>query len=182
MIAVPNKEQIRYTSATIQEESVYRKLELFFELRRDDESPFTVEEILNCYSVCRFGKSFAARPGDMIVLLSGVPNAKKAQAMLKVRKGTGLYGLLSLVPGMALKGEDLNEEFDREYYVISPQKDKKLLTCLAYERINVTVVGTVMREGYYICRGDEEPEEVVLEEQQENCARIEASAVFFTAF
>lgn len=172
MIAVPNKEQIRYTSATIQEESVYRKLKLFFELRRDDESLFTVEEILNCYSVCRFGKSFASRPGDMIVILSAFPNSKKTQAMLKVRKGAGLYGLLSLVPGMALKAEELNQEFDREYYVINPKKDKKLLTKLAYEHIAVTVVGTVIREGYYICRGDEEPEEVTAEEQQENCARI----------
>ena len=83
MIAVPNKEQIKYTSATIQESNVYNKLKLFFELRRDDESPFTVEEILNCYFVCRSGKSFAARPGDMIVVLSALPNAKKAQAMLR---------------------------------------------------------------------------------------------------
>lgn len=172
MIAVPNKEQIKYTSATIQESNVYNKLKLFFELRRDDESPFTVEEILNCYFVCRSGKSFAARPGDMIVVLSALPNAKKAQAMLRVRKGVGLYGLVSLVPGMALKGEELNEEFEREYYVINPKKDKKLLKHLALERIVATIVGTVIREGYFICRGDEEPEEITVSEQQENCARI----------
>ena len=29
MIAVPNKEQIKYTSATIQDERVYKKLKLF---------------------------------------------------------------------------------------------------------------------------------------------------------
>ena len=178
MIAVPNKEQIKYTSATIQDERVYKKLKLFFELRRDEESPFTVEEILNCYSVCRFGKSFASCPGDMIVILSAFPNKKKAQAMLKVRKGSGLYGLCSLVSGFALKGEALGEDFDKEYYVINPRKDKKLLTYLAFERITVTVVGTVLREGYYICRGDEEPEEVTASEQQENCARIPGTYSF----
>lgn len=178
MIAVPNNEQKKYTSATVQEDRVYKRLKLFFELRRDDESPFTVEEILKCYSVCRHGKSFAARPGDMIVVLPSLPNAKKARAMLEVRKGAGLYGLMSLVPGMALKAEELGEDFERDYYVINPLKDKKLLTYLAFERIAVTVVGAVIKNGYYICRGDEEPEAVTAAEQQENCARLPKTYAF----
>lgn len=178
MIAVPNNEQIKYTSVTIQEESVYKKLKLFFELRRDDESPFSVSEILDCYGNCASGKSFASRPGDIIGILSSVPSGKKASAMLRVRKAVGLYGLLSLVPGMVLEADKLDDDFDRVYYVINPQKDEKLLDRLARENITVSFVGTVVRNGYYIVRDNEIIEEVTAEPQEERHARIPRSESF----
>ncbi len=178
MIAIPNNEQIKYTSVTIQEESVYKKLKLFFELRRDDESPFSVSEILDCYGNCASGKSFASRPGDIIGILSSVPSGKKASAMLRVRKAVGLYGLLSLVPGMVLEADKLDDDFDRIYYVINPQKDEKLLDRLARENITVSFVGTVVRNGYYIARDNEIIEEVTAEPQAERHARIPRSESF----
>ena len=117
MIATPNRDQIKYTSATVQDERIFKKLKLFFELRRDDESPFSAEEIVNAYGICKNGKSFASRPGDVIFLLSANPVGKKAAAMLRVRKAVGLYGLVSLVPGMILTVEPMINAGKRDIFV-----------------------------------------------------------------
>lgn len=172
MIAYPNKDQIKYTSATVQDEKTFKKFKLFLDLRRDDESPFSTEEITDAYAVCKNGKSFASRPGDIIFLLSHLPCSKKASGLLRVRKAVGLYGLVSLVPGMVLESDKLEGDFDRVYYVASPGKDEKLFDLLAREVITVKYVGTVVRNGHYIASEGEIIDEVTLAEQSENGARI----------
>lgn len=172
MIATPNRDQIKYTSATVQDERIFKKLKLFFELRRDDESPFSAEEIVNAYGICKNGKSFASRPGDVIFLLSASPVGKKAAAMLRVRKAVGLYGLVSLVPGMILEADKLGGDYDRVYYVASRERDGRLFDRLARESIGVRYVGTVVRKGHYIASEGEIIDEITVEEQQENEVRI----------
>ncbi len=182
MIALPNQNQIKYTSATVQDDKTFRKLKLFFELRRDDESPFSAEEIVNAYGICKNGKSFASRPGDVIFVLSHLPCGKKANALLRVRKAVGLYGLVSLVPGMLLESDKLDGDFDRVYYVANPERDEKLFDRLAREAVTVKYVGTVVRNGYYIASEGEIIDEVTLAEQSENEVRIPHDKSFEQGF
>lgn len=182
MIALPNRNQIKYTSATVQDDKTFKRLKLFFELRRDDEAPFSAEEIVDAYGICKSGKSFASRPGDLIFLLSHLPCGKKANALLQVRKAVGIYGLVSLVPGMVLEADKLDGDFDRVYYVASPEKDEKLFDLLAREVITVKYVGTVVRNGYYIASEGELIDEVTAEEQQENHVRIPRDKSFEQGF
>lgn len=165
MLAVPNPDMIKYTSATVENRSTFNRLKLFFELRRDEESPFTVNEILNTYFVCRTGKSFVSRPGDIIVLISHIPAVKNIFNRLLVRKANGLYALLSLVPGMVLEEEKLSGEYERTYYVMNPQRDSGLLNSLAVCGAGIVQVGVVTRSGYVILRADGETEEVTAAEQ-----------------
>lgn len=172
MIAVPNPNMIKYTSATVENGSTFNRLKMFFELRRDEDSPFTLQEMLDAYSVCSSGRSFVARPGDHIVLVSDIPSKKSVYSRLLVRKANGLYGLLSLVPGMVLADEKLNGDYERIYYVINPQKDSRLLKMLAQGRAIVEQVGVVTHGEHKILLEDGEFEDVTAEEQPEKIAFI----------
>ncbi len=172
MIAVPNPNMIKYTSATVENGSTFNRLKMFFELRRDEDSPFTLQEMLDAYSVCSSGRSFVARPGDHIVLVSNIPFQKGVYSRLLVRKANGLYGLLSLVPGMVLADEKLQGDYERTYYVINPQKDSRLLQALARGRAIVEQVGVVTHGEHKILLEDGEFEDVTAEEQPEKIASI----------
>lgn len=165
MKAIPNKKQIEYTSASVQDNGTYRYLELFFELRRDDESPFTALELEECYGISRSFKTFAPRAGDLVVILSQLPARKKAYDLLAVRKACGLYGIARFLPGVILYDEKLVGDYERDYYIINPQKDGRLLDMLASECITVTHVGIVTRNGYSIVSAENVAEPIEIEEQ-----------------
>lgn len=178
MIAVPNPNTIKYTSATVENGSTFNRLKMFFELRRDEDSPFTLGEMADTYAVCRSGRSFAARPGDHIVLVSNIPVNKSVYSRLLVRKADGLYGLISLVPGMVLESEKLAGDYERTYYVINPQRDAKLVQALARGCAMVEQVGVVTHGGHKILLEDGELEDVTTEEQTERIAFIPNDGAF----
>ncbi len=178
MIAVPNQNMVKYTSATIDSNSTYNRFKMFLELRRDEDSPFTIQEMLDTFSICRSGRSFVSRPGDIIVLISRLPDNKSAYSRLMVRKACGLYGLVTFVSGMVLEDEKLMGDYERTYYVINPQKDAKLLRALANMRIMVEQVGVVTREGHSILFANGDIEEVIAEEQGEKTASVPTNSDF----
>lgn len=163
MNITPKKDQIEYSSVKVENNATFKWLEMFFELRRDDDSPFTCEEIINTYRRCRSKRSFVARPGDSVVLITAMPESQKLCEQLFLRKASGLYGLVKLVTGLLLFSEALEGDYDREYYVISPQRDAKLCRQLALERVALTVVGCVARSGYFIAENGVATEEITFQ-------------------
>lgn len=178
MIAIPNSNMIKYTSATVVNDSTFKRFKMFLELRRDEDSPFTLQEMLDAYSVCSSGRSFVSRPGDIIVLIFDIPSQKSIYSRLTVRKAEGLYGLISFVPGVVLEDEKLQGNYERTYYVMNPQRDAKLLRLLAGCSVTVEQVGVVTHSGHSLLFADGSTEEITAEEQPEKTAFIPNNGVF----
>lgn len=182
MIAKVLPTQQKYCEVSSESGLPFTELKKFFKLRGDSVSCFTPDELMNGYADSRSGFSYAPRAGDIIVLIHSVPASKPVIRCLRARRAVGLNALMNFVPGAVIDPIPLDGDYDRVFFVLNPDKDRKLMSRLASYGSVIGRVGTVTRSGVAFIAGEEEPEQVFAEENIPAAAVIEGSDGFINGY
>ncbi len=182
MLVRPTPEQQKIYGFSTEDTAAFNWFNRFLGFRDDETAPFSCEEIISVYPICRCGKTFAPRAGDKIIVLEKLPRSIKVSAMLRVRHCSGLYGLMCRLKGFVITDRTVFEVMPEDFYIINPHSDAKLLELLDKEKITCSCVGYVAVEGCFILMPDGEYEPLEIEPVQPKTVQTSADSSFVRGY